>query len=149
MVLLMKALDYLHDDFIVLNGNMVFDFWILKKIMEHWGSAVAIDGNVYETPPGNPGVIISFFWGGITDIGRNIVSEESNGYAVGTCKFSPELTTEYQIEAERMRNVNRHAGYHEPLRAVLKLMMIRPVYTDNYKEWMWMKSQTYSGQKIF
>lgn len=133
MVSLMKALDYLrNDDFVVLNGDMVFDFRILKKVMEHQGASIAIDGSKYNNPPDSPGVIISL--GNIRDIGRHI-PKDNDGYAIGIYKFSPELTERYQHEAARICDVDRLAGFHEPLRAILKQISVKPVYTDDYK-WM-------------
>lgn len=131
---LMQARDILcGDDFVVINGDMVFDYRILKKMLEFSGSAVGTDGNDYGYQLDSPRLLIKD--DRIYDLGRHRTIGESQGYAIGMYKFSAEITEEFFDEGEKLVKENPNAGYHDPLLKMFERVIIKPCYTDDY---LWM-----------
>ncbi len=121
------------DDFIVINGDMVFDYRILQHIIEFPGSAIGTDGNKYDHQLDSPRLLIND--NRIYDLGRHRTIEESQGYAIGIYRFSKTISEEFFSLGKEMVKVNPNAGYHDPLVKLFHKHIVRPCYTENY---LWM-----------
>ena len=121
------------EDFVVINGDMVFDGQILKDIRKIDGNVIAVDTNRYSYQLDSPRVLIHN--GRIFDIGRHRSIENASGYAIGIYKFSADFSTEYFSEAGKLIMSKPEAGYHEPLEKLLYKVRIVPCETGN-NVWM-------------
>lgn len=131
---LLKADQYLDDEeFIQINGDMVFDWRILRKMINASGSAIAVDMNNYVMQLDSPRVKVTN--NKIVDLGRHMAISEADGYAVGIYRFSRELWQQYKKSAEKMIKENPLAGFHDPLRSLFSYNSIHPVSTESY---LWM-----------
>lgn len=120
-------------DFIVLNGDMVFDDSIVKGIMRMNGSAVAVDTIHCNEPSGSPGTIIRD--DRIYDLGRHIPICDNSGYAVGIYKLCSEVHRDYFALGEKLASKNPDAGFHDPLREMFESHVIRS-FDVGRKLWM-------------
>ena len=120
-------------DFIVINGDMVFDYRILRDIGRIKGNAIAVDINKYPTQLDSPRVLIENER--ILDIGRHRRIEDATGYAVGIYKFASTFSEEYFEIGEKICKERPQAGYHEPLELVLSRIEFFPSITKQYS-WM-------------
>ncbi len=120
-------------DFVVINGDMVFDYRILQKIINLSGNAIAVDANDHGFQLDSPRILIKE--GRVLDIGRHRTIEESQGYAVGIYRFCKEFSKEYFCLGIRLAGKKPNAGYHEPLEEVFDRVYFQPCYTENY---LWM-----------
>ena len=120
-------------DFIVINGDMVFDYHILTDIKNIKGNAIAVDINEYPEQLDSPRVLIQDEH--ILDIGRHRNIEQSDGYAIGIYKFSSQFSAEYFEAAKQLTAIKPQAGYHEPFELLLQHTWVTPCLTRNY---MWM-----------
>lgn len=121
------------DEFVVVNGDMVFDYRILQKMISIGGNAIATDANDYGYQLDSPRELIKD--GRILDIGRHRTIEESQGYAAGMYRFSASFSQEYFSLGKKLTLINPNAGYHEPLIGILDRVNFVPCYTENYR-WM-------------
>ena len=121
-------------DFVVVNGDMVFDYRILYDICQLEGNAVATDINEYPYMIDSPRVKLGSL-GNIEDIGRHMERIDANGYAVGIYKFSSDYSKRYFEDGVRIANANLNAGYHEPLEECFSDVEWKISPTNNY-EWM-------------
>lgn len=121
------------EEFIVVNGDMVFDFRILKKLVDYTGNAVGTDNNDYGYQLDSPRLLIKN--DRIYDLGRHRTIDESQGYAIGMYKFSADFSEEYFKIGKEMAKNNPNAGYHDPLLKVFDKVIVRPCYTEKY---LWM-----------
>lgn len=131
MVSLLCAKDYVDDneDVIQFNGDMVFDYRILKEITESEGSCIATDNNEYDCIIDSPKVLVEN--GAITDIGRHIEQSESCGYALGIYRYSAKLWEDYCELSVKLSRENPNMGFHDPLRFLFKNNDVKPSYTPS------------------
>ena len=122
------------NDFVVINGDMVFDYHILKDICHVDGNAVATDTNDYQYLIDSPRVLVDGL-GRIIDIGRHLDRTRANGYAIGIYKFSREYSSRYFRDGISITNNNLNAGYHEPLKECFADVEWNIFPTQQY-EWM-------------
>lgn len=131
---LIMAEKWLKDrDFIVLNGDMVFDCSIIKDILTSEGSRIVVDDNDYGYQLDSPRVLIDN--NRICDIGRHLSIDNAQGYAIGIYKFSRELSLKYFELGRFLAKERPEAGFHEPLPQLMKEYSIAPLYTCG-REWM-------------
>ncbi len=131
---LLQARDILAgESFVVINGDMVFDYHILEDIRRMSGNAIAVDTNTYPNQIDSPRVLIQNER--IMDIGRHRSIEEANGYAVGIYRFSKELSEPYFDAAVALCERKPEAGYHEPLEPLLAESIVHPCVTGSH---LWM-----------
>lgn len=121
------------EDFVVVNGDMVFDYRILRKMMFMSGNAIATDANDYGFQLDSPRELIKD--NRILDIGRHRTINESQGYAVGIYRFSSSFSQEYFSLGKKLVQEKPGAGYHEPLIGILDRVKFFPCYTENF---LWM-----------
>lgn len=145
---LMQARNVLENrDFVVVNGDMVFDYRILKKIFCAVGNAVGTDSNDYGFQLDSPRLLIKN--NRILDLGRHRTIGDSQGYAIGIYKFSAQFSREYFDLGETMASENPNAGYHDPLVKAFERVMVEPCYTGRY---LWMdvdeKSDVSKAEKM-
>lgn len=132
---LCKAKELLSEkDFVVVNGDMVFDYHILYNICNVNGNAVATDTNEYPYLIDSPRVLADDS-GRIRDIGRHMERFDANGYAVGIYRFSKEYSKKYFEDGIRILKNNLNAGYHEPLKECFADVEWNICPTQQY-EWM-------------
>ena len=120
-------------EFIVINGDMVFDRRILIDAVAGSGNAVVTDMNSYPTQLDSPRVVIQNEH--ITDIGRHLTINHANGYAIGIYRFSAESSAEYFRIGQTIAKKNPNAGYHEPIVPLTKVTVFKPIPTGQYR-WM-------------
>lgn len=122
------------EDFIVINGDMVFDYRILTEILKNpAGNAIAVDNKHYPTQLDSPRVLIEK--GRILDIGRHRNIADSTGYAIGIYKFSAAFSEDYLKAGRQLAGVKPQAGYHEPLKSMLGNAQFVPCIINDYA-WM-------------
>lgn len=121
------------EEFVVVNGDMVFDYRILKKMLEFEGNAVGTDNYDYGYQLDSPRLLIKN--DRIYDLGRHRTIEESQGYAIGMYKFSSDFSKDYFELGKKMVKENPNAGYHDPLLKAFDSVVVRPCYTEKY---LWM-----------
>ena len=121
------------DDFIVINGDMIFDYHILERIKEKQESSVAIDVLHRKDPIDSPGTIIVNDQ--IKDLGRHIPLKDNCGYAIGIYRFSADIITDYFDAAEQLILDSPNAGFHDPLR---ELFRDHDVYACDIGDCLWM-----------
>ena len=121
-------------DFIVVNGDMVFDANILSDIFNVDGNAVAADLHDYGRQLDSPRLLIGE--GRIFDIGRHRTIEESQGYAVGIYKFSKDFSAEYFRLGRKLFEARPDAGYHDVLIGCLDRVLFRasPVKKNSWMD---------------
>lgn len=112
----------LGNDFIVINGDMVFDCQILINILRHKQSAIAIDSIHKNYWIDSPCTIIEN--GRILDLGRDIEPSENSGYAIGLYKFSSGIAGAFFEEGKRIVLENPNAGFHDPLRSLFHKFVV-------------------------
>lgn len=121
------------EEFIVVNGDMVFDWHILADMAGSSGNAVATDFNEYPVQLDSPRVLIKN--GCIADIGRHRTIDEADGYAIGIYRFAAESSAAYFQLGREITAKNLNAGYHEPIVPMLQQTSFFPVSTKKYR-WM-------------
>lgn len=118
------------EDFISINGDMIFDYHILDKIMQNRSSQIAVDDGNYDEPVDSPGILVEN--SRIVDLGRHIPFDQKYGYAVGIYRYSNELSETFFKESEAMLKENINAGFHDPLVNLFKTQEILPCSVKNY-----------------
>ena len=121
------------EDFIQINGDMVFDYRIITKLLNADHSAIAVDITHYSQQLDSPRVLIQDEM--IRDLGRHMTIEEANGYAVGLYRFSNTLASVFFKMSKELVQDNPQMGFHEPLRFLFHRYNIIPVITDDM---LWM-----------
>ena len=121
------------EDFIQINGDMVFDYRIFTKLLNVDSSAIAVDTTDYAGQLDSPRVLIQD--NAIRDLGRHMNIEEANGYAVGLYRFSHRLASEFFEMSKELVQENPQMGFHEPLRFLFNRYNIIPVLTEHM---LWM-----------
>ncbi len=116
-----------NSDYILINGDLVFDYTILLDVMKAAGSAIAIDNSLNGSSIDSPRVKI--LNDRITDLGRHINIGESDGNAIGIYKFSKELSKAFFKDANEILKKNPVAGFHDPLPNLFGLYDVFTVYT--------------------
>lgn len=131
---LMQAEQLLQDgDFIVINGDMVFDYRILQNLLMNHQMQVAVDTHDYGYQLDSPRVMIQDHR--VIDLGRHMNIEDADGYAVGIYRFSKEHNKEFFILGREVLQGNLQAGFHDPLRKMFRHTDILPCDT---KGCLWM-----------
>lgn len=135
MVSLLCAFERIDDseDVIQFNGDMIFDWNIIKGIADISGSYIAVDTSKYDYNIDSPSVLINN--NRITDIGRHIEYSDSCGYAIGVYRYSAELRRKYFELASKLSETNPNMGFHDPLRTLFEDNMVLP-YVTNSSLWM-------------
>ena len=121
------------EDFIQVNGDMVFDYRIITKLLNTDSAAIAVDLADYAIQLDSPRVLIQD--NAIRDLGRHMRIEEANGYAVGLYRFSSALASDFFIKSKELIKKNPQMGFHEPLRFLFNRYRIVPVLTEDM---LWM-----------
>ena len=131
---LMQAEQLLQDEnFIVINGDMVFDYHILQNLLESDQMQVAVDTHDYGYQLDSPRVMIQD--NRVIDLGRHMNIEDADGYAVGIYQFCKEHNKEFFRLGREVLLRNPQAGFHDPLREMFHHTDIRPCDT---KGCLWM-----------
>jgi L-glutamine-phosphate cytidylyltransferase len=118
------------EDFLLCNGDMVFDFEIINKLLQiKNNSAIAIDDHDYKGPVDSPGIRLN--GDRISDLGRHIPFEQNMGYAIGLYSFKSDLSNDFFIEAEKCLAEDMNAGFHDPLMNLFGKHNILKCSTDN------------------
>lgn len=120
------------EDFLSVNGDMIFDYRILLEIMQNNGSQIAVDDKEYSEPVDSPGIVVK--GGKIVDLGRHIPFSKKNGYAVGIYRYAGDLSPDFFAEAEKMLEKNMNAGFHDPL---VRLFPRHFITACSVKEYLW------------
>lgn len=121
------------EEFVLINGDMVFDYRLLKKIIAQNGASIAVDTIHYSDDIDSPKVSVEK--GVILDLGRHISKENGCGYAVGIYLFSQELAESFFKRASELVLKNPNMGFHDPLRELFQYFSICPCDTE---EFLWM-----------
>ncbi len=119
-------------EFILINGDLVFDYRILVEILKSNKAQIAIDDKEYSKPIDSPGVIIK--GGVIKSLGRHILFENTDGYAIGIYKFTAELSEIFFDVAEEMLSENLNFGFHDPLE---KIFDVYNIYSCSTRQYLW------------
>lgn len=120
------------EEFLSINGDMIFDYRILLGIVQNNGSQIAVDDKIYGKPIDSPGILIK--GRKIVDLGRHIPFGEQNGYAIGIYKYAEDLSSDFFVEAEKLLEENKNAGFHDPL---VKLFPKYCVTAYSIKNYLW------------
>lgn len=123
----------LGEDFIQINGDMVFDYRIITKLANVDSAAIAVDITGHAEQLDSPRVLIQNKV--IRDLGRHMTIEEASGYAVGLYRFSSTLAGDFFTMSKELVKENPQLGFHEPLRTFFNQYSIFPVLTENM---LWM-----------
>lgn len=127
------------EEFVLCNGDIVFDREILKNILKMEGlSSIAIDDYNYLSPIDSPGIKSSGDI--ISDLGRHIKFEENSGYAIGIYKFNKELSNAFFESARIMLESNPNAGFHDPLPELFNIFQVHKCRTH---EMLWTDIDTF------
>ena len=121
------------EDFIIINGDMVFDAGILKDMVKTGGNLIASDLGSYPCQLDSPRLLIEN--GRILDIGRHRTIDESQGYAVGIYRFSAEFSDECFSLGKKLLLSDPQAGYHDILLSCLDRVEFRACPVCG-REWM-------------
>lgn len=122
------------DSFVVCNGDLVINKFILKDLIESdQESTIAVDNSKQDASIDSPGLKI--IDKRIYDLGRHIPFEVSGGYAVGVYKFGRQLSSIFFATAEEIFAKNQNAGFHDPL---IPLFKDYPIYANSTKGRSWM-----------
>lgn len=109
--------------FIQINGDMIFDYHILKDLSRVEGAVIAVDTVNRKEIIDSPKTIMMS--DRIMDLGRHIALEDNAGYAIGIYKFSKELAEKF-FDLSRKLIVNRpDMGFHDPLRQLYSSCYIK------------------------
>lgn len=119
-----------NEDFVTINGDMVFDTRILEGILHCSGSSIAIDDRTHKEPIDSPGIIVKEEK--IIDLGRHIPFENNYGYAIGVYKFSKDITKDFFDEAKLFLEKDINSGFHDPLVPLFSKYNIKPYSTALY-----------------
>lgn len=129
---LYQARNILNDEeFISINGDMVFDYHILEQLLCMNGSGIAIDDLRCKLVIDSPGVIIED--GKITDLGRHISEDERGGYAVGIYKYGQNMVRDFFDLSAQMLEKNLNHGFHDPLRTLFSKYPVKVCSVQGYK----------------
>lgn len=128
--LLKAERELIGEDFVLLNGDMVFDYRILILMMEQSDSAIAVDRKEYPVQIDSPRVLIRDEV--IKDLGRHMTIQQAEGYAVGIYYFSSTLAEAFFEHSKELIKSNPQMGFHEPLRDLFGKHRITPVSVDDY-----------------
>ena len=120
-------------EFTVVNGDMVFDWRILKNILAVDGSAVGADLKSYPKQLDSPRLLIKD--GRILDIGRHMTIDNAQGYAIGIYKFGEDISRDYFELGKKLLAENPNAGYHDVLIGNLEKYKFIPSSVGDY---LWM-----------
>ncbi|MCI8376155.1 MAG: NTP transferase domain-containing protein [Lachnospiraceae bacterium] len=100
--------------FIQINGDLIFDYHILKELSCVEGSAIAVDVvNRKEIIDSPKTIMVSDH---IMDLGRHIALVDNGGYAIGMYKFSKELAGAFFDLSKKLIVEHPDMGFHDPLR---------------------------------
>lgn len=119
-------------DFVLCNGDMVFDHRILNRIIEDNGSRIAIDKEHRRDIIDSPAVLIREK---IIDLGRHITRDVSGGYAIGVYKFASDMVENFFRVSHSLVKKDKKHGFHDPLRNLFQDYSIYPTYIENM---LWM-----------
>lgn len=121
------------EDFVLINGDMVFDYRLLAKVVRQEGASIAVDTMHYSEDIDSPKVLVKN--GFIHDLGRHIEKKMGYGYAVGIYHFSRELAERFFMLSSKLVLKNPDLGFHDPLRYLFHDFSIYPCDTENF---LWM-----------
>ena len=100
------------EDFILINGDMVFDWNILLRMKKMEHTCVAVDMLRKKDSIDSPRVLSD---GRILDLGRHIPLEDSIGYAIGIYRFLPDFIPDFFTRAHDYIEKDPRHGFHDPL----------------------------------
>ena len=121
------------EDFVLLNGDMVFDYRILTLMMDQRSAAIAVDRKEYPVQLDSPRVLIRNEI--VKDLGRHISIQQAEGYAVGIYYFSSILAEVFFEHSKKLIKSAPQMGFHEPLRDLFAKYRINPI---SVKDYCWM-----------
>lgn len=123
----------LDEDFIVINGDMIFDYQILLNLLLNNQMQVVMDSGNYGYQLDSPRVVLQSHR--VIDLGRHINIEDAAGYAIGIYRFSKEYSKDFFRLGRNVLRENPQAGFHDPLREMFCHTEIIPCDT---KGCLWM-----------
>lgn len=121
------------EEFILVNGDMVFDYRLVVNLLKVQEAAIIVDNGSYQEQLDSPRVLIRD--GRILDLGRHMRIEEANGYAAGIYRFSKELSKVFFPLSRTLLEKNANLGFHDPLCSLFDKIKIIASDTKNY---LWM-----------
>lgn len=121
------------EEFVLINGDMVFDYHLLTKVVQQEGASIVVDTVHYSKDIDSPKVFLEN--GIIHDLGRHIEKKNGYGYAVGIYHFSRELAEQFFRLSLKLVLKNPDMGFHDPLRYLFHDFPIYPCDTENF---LWM-----------
>ncbi len=121
------------EEFLLCNGDLIFDKQILKDIMSKCGkSAIAVDDyralEKIDSPKTKAKNNV------ICELGRHLDLKDNLGYAMGIYKFNKELSQSFFKEAKKMLDADLQAGFHDPLN---HLFGTHNIYPHSVKNFLW------------
>lgn len=126
---LLCAEDKLKEEFVLCNGDMVYDYRILEKLIHDGGSRIAVDNQHKDVFIDSPCVKIEEK---ILDLGRHIDWKDGDGYAIGVYKFGKDIIYDFFKRGHDLCRENINHGFHDPLRALFHSHSIMPSYVGDY-----------------
>lgn len=103
--------EHLHDGFLLIDGDVVFDNEILKEVIRsEMGSLVVMDPH---RAPEDEDVKIAVDSNGIVGIGKGLNPYKSHGISVGIHKFSKECGEGLFLEIESFIKEGKHNVFYE------------------------------------
>jgi len=124
------------NEFITINGDLIFDHRILNTVLDHTGAGVAVSTNTSEQELDYPKAFID--GGLIYDLKRGTAFNwETFGYAIGIYKFSEELSTVFFTYCDGMPYTYLStAGFHDPIYDLVEFYN-QAVYPIDIGDYLW------------
>lgn len=104
------ALDYLHDDFIFVHGDTIFEEKILRKLLETKGDIVLA---VEERKCEEEEMKIKLKNGRITEINKTMNPNTADGEFIGLAKINKELIPQIRLYTEKILEEGKHSSFFE------------------------------------
>lgn len=120
-------------DFVIINGDMIFDWKILKELTKEKESSIAVDFHRSSEYIDSPGIKIMN--DRIVDLGRHITNTERSGYSIGIYKISNDLRDDFFRISKQLLLKDLNKGFHDPLVFLFNTYKIMPF---DVKDKLWM-----------
>ena len=124
------ALPYIRgEDIMILNSDIFCEDKIIKKAIEATFNTMIVDADTEYTVEATKVKIDAS--GYISDIGKNLTFDESDGEYIGILKLLKNSTDLYFDQITQMvQNGDVHVWYPYAFRKILPLIRIEPIFTD-------------------
>jgi len=111
------ALSRMDSDFLLINGDLLFDGLILRDLIAHpQRNCVVVDSGI---PLAAEEVKVQAVNGYVLRIGKDLKPEESLGEAIGICKFSREVIPALSAVFD---DLERHSEFHHYFEKGIELL---------------------------